>query len=80
MAILFNILSALSIIGIIIAGLCGDAADGCCGCPGIDWMNDEACEMDRKIAAWVGTPSFIILILTLLLHKHFGLVLFGMFL
>ena len=78
MAILFNILSALSIIGIIIAGLCGDAADGCCGAPGT--ITDE---QERKIAEhirdYIGVPSIILFMFVLFSHWHFGVMLFGLF-
>lgn len=75
----FNILFVLSVIGALIGCSAGDAADGCCGCPGTDWMNDEAQEIDRKIAAWVGGPSIAILLFILLTHQYFGITLFGCF-
>lgn len=60
MTVFLNILFVLSILGIIIACLYGDAADGCCGCPYADWMDDYTQANGRKIAAWIGTMSVII--------------------
>lgn len=76
---LITILWVISIIGILFACGCGDAADGNCGIPGPDWMNDKAQEEDWKYAELVGIPSFIAFITINIFHKYFGVLLFGCF-
>lgn len=79
MTVFLNILFVLSILGILIACSYGDAADGCCGCPGVDWMDDRAQANDRKIAAWVGTTSVIIFAVVIRICIVYKIPLLGLF-
>ena len=79
MNILYNILFVVTIIGMLIGCSAGDDADGCCGVPGIDWMDDEAREFDYKIRNFVGIPSIILFMAIFFSHWHFGVKLLGLF-